>query len=149
VIALIDDSTSLTLGNLQQMLKDQETRFGKEGGQLRQAVHAELKHIVCAVGIRLFWDRLQEAADPQAHVMAADHAGCQAKLWARVLVEGRGAGAGESAGSRGGCGTLRSHSEGKRLRRIKNLFLNTLKPKRARRNMGMAAQPKRYKNIGV
>jgi hypothetical protein len=30
VAGLIDDSTRLTLGNLQQMLKGQETRFGKE-----------------------------------------------------------------------------------------------------------------------
>jgi hypothetical protein len=54
--------------------------------------------------------------------MAADHAGCQAKLWARVLVEGRGAGAGESAGSRGGCGTLRFAFRGKKTPQDKESF---------------------------
>ena len=79
VAGLIDDSTRLTLGNLQQMLRGQETRFGKEAVNFAKR-YTPGSNTWYAVGIRLFWDRLQEAADPQAHVMAADHAGFQAEL---------------------------------------------------------------------
>lgn len=68
VVDLIDDSAALTLGNLQQVLKGKETKFMREGIMMAKRYMPGSNAWYARVALeRLFWDRLLEMGDPEAH----------------------------------------------------------------------------------
>jgi hypothetical protein len=68
VADLVDDSTRLTVGNLQEFLQGEETKFMKEGVQYMKRYTPGSNAWYARLALeRLFWDRLLEASDPDAH----------------------------------------------------------------------------------